>query len=937
MEDTFQSFSLANDEELRARVRLLGSLLGDIVRTQAGENVYRIVERLRKGYIQLRDEENADKRHRLLQLISQLSEAELTHTIRAFTLYFQLVNIAEEVYHHRQRRQIAAHGLEFWLGSFEHLAKFYKSRDVSLDELANIISRTSYIPVFTAHPTEAKRRVIMGLLEKLYISTRDLDRPTEYLDQQVQIEKTISRLIQTLWKTEEMRAERPEVRMEIANGLYYFKHTLFHAVPEMLHRMRKAFVRHYGEEVNELFLNCSPLIRFGSWIGGDRDGNPFVTPDVTRKAMALQQHTVLREYMQHLDELIGELTHSRIFCLPSDEFEVSLERDEEICAGELLEESKRFPVEPYRRKLYLMNFRLRATLQQVENRLHDTCETGEASAAAYTNEKLFLEDLIVMRQSLIEHGDIAASNAGLRKLIMLVKTFGFYLAHLDIRQESAIHSAAVSEILALAKVTDSYENASETERLKILGKVLETGINIDPGQLSEASRSVIEVFEVIAELRDTVSPQSIGQYVISMTHEASHIMEVVLLGSLYGLAGNDENGLFCLLEISPLFETIDDLERSTKILDLLFSDRVYSKLLDSNGRRQEIMLGYSDSAKDGGILSSSWNLYQVQQNIVELADTHNVLCRLFHGRGGTIGRGGGPTHEAITSQPAGTVRGEIKFTEQGEVLYYKYSHTDTAIFELSMGVTGLLHANLHLVRDVPETDPAWPQVMHSLAKTGEQEFRNLTENTDGFLDYFYEATPVSEIALLNIGSRPARRTQGDRSKGSIRAIPWVFGWAQSRHTLPAWYGLGKALQAHALKPGGIQQLHTMYHEWPFFRAMLSNIQMAMFKADMQIARMYKEELCTKSDTSNAIFEMICKEYELTLKMLLEVTQQQELIGDNPVLRLSLSRRNPYLDPLNAIQANLIRRYRHETDSENAWLQPLLRSINAIAAGMRNTG
>ncbi|OOY42655.1 phosphoenolpyruvate carboxylase, partial [Solemya velum gill symbiont] len=424
MEDTFQSYSLANDEELRGRVRLLGNLLGDVVRTQAGENVYRIVERLRKGYIQLRDEENRDKRQRLLQLISQLSEAELTHTIRAFTLYFQLVNIAEEVYHHRQRRLIAAEGSELWTGSFDHLAKLYKSRDVSLDELANIISRTSYIPVFTAHPTEAKRRVIMGLLEKLYLSTRNLDRPTEYLEQQEQVEKTLSRLIQTLWKTEEMRAERPEVRMEIANGLYYFEHTLFHAVPEMLHRMRKAFVRQYGDEVNELFMNSSPLIRFGSWIGGDRDGNPFVTPDVTRKAMALQQRTVLCEYMQHIDELIGELTHSRIFCLPSDAFEVSLERDEKICAGELLEETKRFPVEPYRRKLYLMNFRLRATLHQVNGRLNGTCDIGTASAVPYTNEKLFLDDLMIMRQSLIEHGDVAASNAGLRKLIMLVKSFG---------------------------------------------------------------------------------------------------------------------------------------------------------------------------------------------------------------------------------------------------------------------------------------------------------------------------------------------------------------------------------------------------------------------------------------------------------------------------------------------------------------------------------
>ena len=937
MLDSLYLSSLSHDKELRNRVKLLGRLLGEVIRQQAGEATYRTVEKLRKGYIQLRNQDDDNKRARLLKLIDGLDEQALTHVIRAYALYFQLVNIAEEVYQHRQRRRIAAKGKELWKGSFEMLVQDYRSANVSLEEFSAILGKTLYLPVFTAHPTEAKRRVIMGLLEKIFAATKELDQQTEYLDQKKTIEARLSSLIEILWKTEEMRPSRPEVHMEIANGLYYFRQSLFEALPATLHRLRKALVRHYGDAAEPLLMQQPPIIRFGSWIGGDRDGNPFVTPEVTRTAMGLQQQLVLQEYAKSIKLLIGELTHSRNFCVPSAAFERSLDADEALCSALLAGKPKRFPVEPYRRKLFLMQQRLQATLEKVDLRL-----AGERSAdnsAAYSNETTFLHDLLIIHESLASHGDLRTANGELRDLILLVKTFGFFLCQLDVRQESSVHSQAIAEIASLAGATEDYMSLPERDKLSLLETLLARTATLNPADLSQTTRDVLAVFDVIAELQQHVSPQAIGQYVISMTHAASHVLEVVVLASFAGLAGYDaQQSAYCRIGISPLFETIGDLEEATTILQQLLSSSLYQSILNAQERRQEIMLGYSDSAKDGGIIASGWNLYQTQERIMDLMHQNQVNCRLFHGRGGTIGRGGGPTYEAITSQPPGTINGEIKFTEQGEVLFYKYSHRDTAIYELSMGMTGLLQANLHLVRAEKPLATDYSKAMQRLSEYGEQAFRQLTEKTPGFLDYFYDATPVAEIALLNIGSRPSHRKQADRSKKSIRAIPWVFGWAQSRHTLPAWYGIGSALARYIdAKPVNLEQLQQMYLSWPFFRAMLSNTQMALFKADMHIAAMYQEQLCQQGERCKAIFDDIKNEYTLTLDMLLKVTQQSTLIEDNPVLRLSLTRRNPYLDPLNAIQTSLLARYRKNANGDERWLQPLLRSINAIATGMRNTG
>jgi len=456
--------------------------------------------------------------------------------------------------------------------------------------------------------------------------------------------------------------------------------------------------------------------------------------------------------------------------------------------------------------------------------------------------------------------------------------------------------------------------------------------------LKEMTKEVLEVFHVFREMRKEISVKAFNNYIISMTHEASHVMEVLFLAHQAGLAGYNAGEPYCDIQISPLFETIEDLEHIVPVTQALFENATYKALLQAAGNQQEIMLGYSDSAKDGGNLSSAWCLYQAQQQIMELADQHQVDCRLFHGRGGTVGRGGGPTHFAILSQPTGTVRGSIKFTEQGEVLSYKYSNSETAMYELSLGVTGLMKASTGIVQTSKVDNPEHLEIMKTLSKDGEHNFRELTDHTEGFFNFFYEATPVTEIGLLNIGSRPSHRKKGNLSKSSIRAIPWVFGWAQARLTFPAWQGTGYALDNWVLQHGDAQ-LKDMYENWPFFRSLMSNIQMALFKTDLDIGEQYKT-LGKDPAVADKVYNLIADEYKRTKESILEISENETLMADTPTIALSLQRRNPYLVPLNNIQIALLRRYKSDDlsdEEKEIWLPVLLNSINAIAAGMRNTG
>jgi phosphoenolpyruvate carboxylase len=931
------------DKELRARVKLFGNLLGKVIQAQSGEKVFAAVETLRKGYINLRKKDNVEKRIQLRRLIGKLDVETLTEVVRAFSIYFSLANIAEEAYQHRQRQHRINAGGPLWRGSFEETLQEVRDGGVGPEQLQMLLNSLAYIPVITAHPTEAKRRTVMDHLRKIFVTSKPLDEACLSQREEEAIHHQLERQIQLLWKTDEVRAHRPQVRDEIINGLFYFKVSLFQAVPETYRQLEEAIYKIYGNDLtNDTTIRVPSFLRFGSWIGGDRDGNPNVKPEITAMATRLQMRIALRHYLGRITELMRILTHSIPLITPSRELISSINQDLHDCPETFLGDPTRFSHEPYRRKLYLMRYRLQDNLQAVELKLKPESRLSSPKGVGYPSEDQFLQDLYLIRDSLISHGDGNIAASELQDLIRLVESFGFYLLRLDTRQESSRHTEAVAELAKYIELHPVYLDLSEIERQRLLSKQLasEKEIIIDREQLTPATREVLDVFYVINQMRQEVSPRVFGDYVISMAHAASHVLEVMFLGQIAGLARYRQGQWYCNLKISPLFETIEDLEHIEPVMTALLDDPSYLALLRASGNQQEVMIGYSDSCKDGGILASSWKLYEAQKKVTALTGERSIDCRIFHGRGGTIGRGGGPTFDALLSQPRGTVHGQIKFTEQGEVLSSRYSNIETAIYELGMGVSGLIKASAFVVQPPQQEKRDYLGIMDFLAEAGEQAYRELTEKTPGFQDYFYEATPVNEIGLLNIGSRPSHRNKGDRSKASVRAIAWVFSWAQSRHTFPAWYGIGTALeQWRADAPDRLAKLQAMYQEWAYFRAMLSNTQMSLAKAELRIAQQYAD-LCLDSEAGQRIFAMISAEYQRTVTQVLHIVGARTLLEENPTLALSLRRRDPYLDPLNHIQLTLLKRTRNSSlnsTERQAWLDPLLRSINAIAAGMRNTG
>jgi phosphoenolpyruvate carboxylase len=875
-----------------------------------------------------------------MRLIDSLDADTLTQVVRAFNTYFNLVNVAEEASQLQLRRRQMRRGEELWIGSFDSAIRKFVSLGMSAERLQHLLDRLTYIPVITAHPTEAKRRSILYGLRRLFLTNEKLNDTRLGKIQRQKVIGELETQIHILWRTNEVRESRPQVRDEIKNGIYYFKESLFDAVPVVYRNLEDRIQQHYpGAKIR-----VPSFLRFGSWIGGDRDGNPNVTADITELALRLQSRTTLVEYMKRLNTAFEHLTHSDQLCKPSREFIDSLNKDEAISSEVFVNDPLAYKHSPYQRKIAFMRYRIKQNLNKTRALIADNTADVSQCNQAYASEKDLLNDLLIIRDSLCSHGDERIADIALKDLIRLVESFGFYLMQLDVRQESARHTAAVAQILKLSNTFLDYHSLDEAERIKLLSDLIQnqcSGVDFDRSQLDDANRETLAVFDVIEKMYDEISTRALGEYVISMTHQASHVLEVMLLATLAGLAGKKDGDWFCKINISPLFETIEDLTHIESVLGRLYNDEIYKILLKASGNLQEVMLGYSDSCKDGGILASSWQLYEAQKKVMKLADSHHINCRLFHGRGGTIGRGGGPTHESILSQPEGTVHGQIKFTEQGEVLSNKYSNPETAVYELTLGVAGLMLASRY--QTLPGKSTATDEyitIMREIKTYGEDCYRQLTDNTEGFLDYFYEATPVSEISLMNIGSRPSHRKPGDRSKSSIRAIGWVFGWAQARQTLPAWYGIGTALyQWIGHDASRLKKLQEMYEHWPYFRALLSNTEMALYKTYIRTAKEYSE-LCLSAETGKRIFEMIRDEHDRTLEITLRVANMAHLLDDIPPLALSLMRRDPYLDPLNHIQIKLLRRYRDSSLDEaerQKWLGPLLRSINAIAAGMRNTG
>ncbi|HBH33798.1 MAG TPA: phosphoenolpyruvate carboxylase [Psychrobacter sp.] len=929
----------SNNDVLRSRVRLLGSFLGEAIARQSGEDTVRTIEALRKGFIQERRAPNAQNKQQLIELIASLDNKTLQNVIRGFSIYFFLANLTEENFLREERRLLKEQSSQFWEGSFRHTLLECKERHIEAEQIKELIDQLKFIPVFTAHPTEARRRTTMNILQTLYAHSTALNELPEGSMAYEEAKQKTAETIDLLWSSDEVRTRKPLVYDEINNGLHYFNASLFTAIPQVYRNIKNAIVDIYPELTD---YALPAFLRFGSWIGGDRDGNPFVTHETTEMAVLMHANTVLRHYRVMLKKLRRELIHSDTIVTIAPEVYERIKSYSDLDQRVFLYNPEDYNHEPYRRLLSIILAKVTATNDYIQSQGNDSA----AAKDAYLSPQQLIDDLRLIRESLRTH-DQAHSQGQILDIIRLVKTCGFHLASLDIRQDSAYHGEVIADIFDSASNLPDYRKLSEEERQQWLTRLLEKPGTplIYTDNLKDQTREQLALMHSIAKLRKLVGENTFGSYIISMTNNASQLLEVLLLMRFAGLSGIDSEGhLFAALPVAPLFETIDDLKNIDKIMPTVLDNPLYRQLLQGSDNTQEIMLGYSDSSKDGGIITSAWQLYSAQQTITDIAQKYGIHTRLFHGRGGSVSRGGGSTHQAIAAQPAGTLNGQIKFTEQGEVLYAKYANPDTAVFELTMGITGALKASSSRFVDQPKQLASYESLFARLAEAGENQYRALTDNTEGFYKFYSQATPVQEISLLNIGSRPAHRKKGLPSKSTIRAIPWVFGWSLARFTLPAWYGVGSALDSVKQDEALMREMND---NWPFFKAFISNIEMAFTKSEMSIARAYSQ-LCEDETLRETVMQEVIKEHELTESGLNSLLQQQSLLSGQQELASSLEWRNAYLDPMNYIQIELLKRLRLQnsksTDNTDIEVKdglavedPLIRSINALAAGLRNTG
>jgi len=928
--ESAQNAPLSKERALSGRIKLLGRLLGYVIKEQAGETLFNHVESLRTGFIKLqKNKDQAKTAAKLTQRISDMDAPTLTGVVRAFNLYFNLINAAEEEFAHKISKQ------QGWQGSFDVCFSALNQQNVSASDMQDLLNRIDYTPVLTAHPTESRRQSVQVILRHVFKALQDITISDLQDGMDAEREHILLRHIRHLWFTNEIRQNSLRVKDEIKNSLQFYHHSLFKAIPKFYREAESAIAKAYPDSD----IQIPRLLHFGTWIGGDRDGNPNVTSDVTADALRMQHQTIINFYLDLLQELRTYVAHSTQFASFSDALTQSLEQDLADFPDMVKDAAYHFDYQPYRHKLHFMKKRMQLRLDTIQAGLEGNKKPLPSQAYRVSAE--LLTDLRCIQTSLLENGDPDSANGRIKDVIRLVETFGFHLAKLDLRQESTRHSQAIHEVLHTTAQHTDYLSLDENQRIDLLLSLLQQdALDIDQNKLSSDVRDVLDLFFEIQLTRQQISQNTLGSYIISMAHSASHILEVLLLAHQAGLVHRTkENDWHCHLRITPLFETVADLKCCHSVMERLFDTPLYLDILKGQNCTQEIMLGYSDSAKDGGILAAHWQLYQAQTDLNKLAAQHDVTLRLFHGRGGTIGRGGGPTHQAILAQPPQTIQGEIKITEQGEVISSKYSYPQTAVHELTDGSTALISATYATFHPTTPERLDFIGTMTALAKNAEKAYRDLMENTEGVLDYFYEATPVNEIAKLNIGSRPSHRKSGDRSKSSIRAIAWVFAWSQARHTLPAWYGLGTALEDWRQdNPQRLQRLQQMYQHWPFFKNLLINVHVSLLKADMALAAQYSQ-LSENPERGQAIFALFKAEHQRCMQ------QMRDVLGDDhDKINMAQSRsqvyRAPYLAPLHQIQLVLLKRTRElerKGEDSSMWQPALLRTINGIASGMRNTG
>jgi phosphoenolpyruvate carboxylase len=909
------------DQPLRDDIRLLGRLLGDTVRDQEGGAAFDLVERVRQSSIAFRRDDDVAARLELERILDALSREETMVVVRAFSYFSHLANLAEDLDNIRRGRRSEIDGDLPVDGSMLKALDRVEAAGIAPEALRDFFHAAEVVPVLTAHPTEVQRKSVRDLETKIERLLRARDGSQLTPRERAGSDEAVRRAVLALWQTRMLRLEKLGVIDEVTNGLSFFEQTFLPELPALYGALEDELERRYP---SLQWSDLPSFLRIGSWIGGDRDGNPFVNEAVLRRTVRMQSSRVFEHYLEELHALGAELSVTTLVAQVSPELRALAERSPDTSAHRR--------DEPYRRALTGLYARVAATTRALDQ--HEPLRHAVGDAPPYEGPAEFAADLDVIHGSLQANKSALLARGRLRRLRRAVGVFGFHLAQIDLRQNSDVHERVVAELFAATRPGIHYASLDEAGRVRVLVEELETARLLGSPYVdySAETRGELDILQAAAQLQRLYGRECIPNYVISKCDGVSDVLEVVLLLREVGIFRSADATLRC--NVVPLFETIADLRGAAKTMDELLSIPVYARLLDSRGAAQEVMLGYSDSNKDGGYLTSRWELYKAQTGLVETFRRRGIRLRLFHGRGGSVGRGGGPSYEAILAQPGASVQGQIRLTEQGEVIGVKYSNGEVGRRNIEILAAATLEATL-LGGSAPEPRPRYVETLDELSASAFAAYRGLVYETPGFEDFFWESTVISEIAELNIGSRPASRNKS-RAIETLRAIPWVFSWSQCRLMLPGWYGFGSAVNAWL---GGSDErlalLREMHRDWPFFASVLSNMEMVLAKADVAIASRYAA-LVTDENLRETIFRRIRAEFDATVGALLRILGTDRLLGRNPQLAGSIRYRFPYLDPLNHIQIELLRRYR-AGDRDERSRRGIHLTINGIAAGLRNSG
>ncbi|OBJ61600.1 phosphoenolpyruvate carboxylase [Mycobacterium sp. 1423905.2] len=910
-------------EPMRADIRLLGAILGDTVREQNGDEVFELVERARVESFRVRRSEI--DRSEVSRMFEGIDIHQAIPVIRAFSHFALLANVAEDI--HRERRR-AIHVAAGEPPQDSSLAATYRKLDAAqLDPatVAEALTGAVVSPVITAHPTETRRRTVFVTQRRITELMRLHAEGHTQTDNGRSIESELRRQVLTLWQTALIRLSRLQIDDEIAVGLRLYSSAFFEVLPIVNAEVRQALRQRWPDAD----LLSEPILQPGSWIGGDRDGNPNVTAEVVRLATGGAAYTALAHYLAELTALEQELSMSSRLLSVTPELEALAEACQEKARSD----------EPYRRAVRVIRSRLSATAAAILD--EEPQHTLDLGLPAYDTPAELRADLDTIDASLRTHGSALLADDRLALLREGVHIFGFHLSGLDLRQNSDVHEEVVAELLAWAGVHHDYTSLPEDQRVELLAAELATRRPLvrAGAKLSDLARKELDIVKAAAHAVHRYGPAAVPNYVISMCRSVSDMLEAAILLKEAGLLDASGDEPYCPVGISPLFETIDDLHNGAAIVQAMLDLPVYRGMITARGDIQEVMLGYSDSNKDGGYLASSWAVYRAELALVEAARKAGIRLRLFHGRGGTVGRGGGPSYQAILAQPPGAVNGSLRLTEQGEVIAAKYAEPQMARRNLESLLAATLESTLLDVEGLgDEAEPAYA-VLDEVAGLAQRAYAELVHDTPGFVEYFKASTPVSEIGSLNIGSRPSSRKPTE-SISDLRAIPWVLAWSQSRVMLPGWYGTGTAFEQWiAAGPESREErqqtLHDLYQRWPFFRSVLSNMAQVLAKSDLGLAARYAE-LVDDESLRHRVFDKIVDEHHRTITMYKLITGQDDLLADNPALARSVFNRFPYLEPLNHLQVELLRRYRSGEDDELVQ-RGILLTMNGLASALRNSG